>query len=228
MALASFEDRINDLIGSFIDENAMDTFLTDGLKELYSVLPPKKLSECTTTTTLSNSPQTLDLDTVTIGSVFSVTRKNSIGYNQICRFIPSMLSSRVTDPEDLLHATENDPVYFINNAVLNVYPDPTASQIADVVYLPLPNTVIGHDSSSIDNLPNELEYIVVLYAAIKCAQALLAEEEDLELYVPIIKTLKADYNQALALLGVKINQSSEPESGANQQALLNQMLEYGK
>ena len=39
------------------------------------------------------------------------------GYNQACRLVPSMLSSRVTDPDDLMHATASDPVYFINNAV---------------------------------------------------------------------------------------------------------------
>jgi hypothetical protein len=30
MALATFEQRINDLVGTFTDENAMDTFLLDG------------------------------------------------------------------------------------------------------------------------------------------------------------------------------------------------------
>ena len=201
MALASYEGRINDLVGTFTDENAMDTFLLDGLKEVLSILPLNKLSECTTTTTLSNSPQTLDLDTTTIGSVVSVVRKDVNGYNQICRPISSALSSRVTDPSDIMHSTASDPVYFINNAVLNVYPDPTASQTADVSYIPLP-THVSHDDSDIDNFPHEYEQIVVLYAAIKCAQSLLATEEDDELYVPIITTLKQDYAQALNLLGV--------------------------
>ena len=132
MALATFEAQINDLVGTFEDQNAMDTFLTDGVKQVMSILPPEKLAECSTTTTLNNSPSTLDLDTATIGPVLNVVRKDANGYNQACRLIPSMLSSRVTDPNDLMHATASDPVYFINNAVLNVYPDPTASQTADV------------------------------------------------------------------------------------------------
>ena len=213
MALSTFSARINDLIGTFSDTNAMDTFLLDGLKELLSVLPPNKLAECTTTTTLSNSPTTLDLDTATIGLVMSVVRKDTQGYNQICRPIPSMMSSRVTNPEDLMHATATDPVYFINNAVLNVYPDPTASQTADIVYIPLP-THVDSTADKIDNIPNEYEYVVVLYAAIKCAQALLAEEEDEELYVPIINTLKQDYVQSLNLLGANL----QPAKGASRKA----------
>ena len=53
-------------------------------------------------------------------------------------------------------------------------------------------------------MPNDVEHIVVLYAAIKCAQSLLAIEEDDELYVPIITTLKQDYAQALSLLGANV------------------------
>lgn len=201
MALATFEQRINDLVGTFTDEDAMDTFLLDGLKEVLGILPPNKLAECTTATTLNDSSQTLDLDTTTIGPVVSVVRKDTNGYSQICRPISSVLSSRVTDPSDIMHSTASDPVYYINDAVLNVYPTPTASQTADIYHVPLPAHV-SHDDSDIDNFPHEYEQIVVLYAAIKCAQSLLATEEDDELYVPIITTLKQDYAQALNLLGV--------------------------
>lgn len=204
--MATFNEQINDLVGTFTDTNAMDQFLTDGLKQLYSVLSPEKLAECVTHSELSNSPSTLSLNTATIGPVLSVTRKNSKGFNQICRQISPAMASRITDTSDLMHANETDPVYFIKNSVLNVYPDPTASQTAEVLYLPL--TQIGNADSSVNNLSNDMEYIVVLYAAIKCAQSLLATEEDDELYIPIIVSLKQDYVQALNLLGVKIQAPS--------------------
>ena len=189
--MATFAVQINDLVGSFSDQDAMDTFLSDGLKQIYNVLPPEKLLECITHAQLNNSSATLDLDTVTVGPIISVTRKTSKGYNQLCRKISAALASRVTDPSDLLHVTESDPVFFIKNAVLNVYPDPTASQTAEVMYLPL--TAVNADvDTKIDNLSNDIEYLVVLYAAIRCAESLLASEEDTELYVPILKELKTD------------------------------------
>ncbi len=209
--MANLDVQIQDLVGTAMtDQTAMDTFLSDGLAQLYSFLPASKLVECSTSTTLSNSPTTLDLDTATIGRVTNVVRKDVQGYSQTCRQIHASMSSRVTDPNDLMHVTDTDPVYFINNAVLNVYPDPTASQTADVYYLPL-TAVDASGGSTIDNLSNDMTYVVVLYAAIRAATHLMAEEEDTELYAPIIKSLKDDYNIALATIGVKTSTKKEKD-----------------
>ena len=211
--MANFDAQIQDLVGTAMtDQDAMDTFLSDGLAQLYNILPASKLAECSTSTTLSNSPTTLDLDTVTIGPIVTVVRKDSRGISQICRQMPAAMSSRITDPNDLMHVKDTDPVYFINNAVLNVYPDPTAAQTADVYYLPL--TAINADGgSTIDNLSNDKTYVVVLYAAIKSAEALLAEEEDAELYVPMITGLKQDYAQALQTIGANARQPGGQREG---------------
>jgi hypothetical protein len=204
--MANFDVQIQDLVGTAMaDQAAMDTFMSDGLAQVYSLLPNNKLLECVTHTELSNSPSTLDLDTATIGPIMSVTRKTSQGINQICRQIAPSMVSRVTDVNDLMHVTETDPVYFIKNAVLNVYPDPTASQTAEVVYLPL-TSIDASAVSTIDNLSNDVTYIVVLYAAIRAATHLMSEEEDIELYSPIITSLKNDYNTALQAMGVKTSQ----------------------
>jgi hypothetical protein len=199
--VATFNAQLQDLVGEAIstDTDAMDQFLRDGLKQLYNVLPPDKLLECVTHTELSNSPSTLALNTNTIGSIMAVTRKDSKGFNQICRQVSPMLASRVTDTNDLMYAKETDPVYFIKNSVLNVFPDPTAGQTAEVLYLPL--TQIANGDSTINNLSNDMEYAVVLYAAIKMAEYLLASEEDTELYVPMITALKQDYAQAIQTMG---------------------------
>ena len=65
---------------------------------------------------------------------------------------------------------------------------------------------IGELGSAIDNLSNDMTYVVVLYAAIKSAEALLAEEEDAELYIPMITGLKQDYAQALQTIGANARQ----------------------
>jgi len=212
MALATFSGRINDLVGDFTDTNAMDTFLLDGLKEVLSVLPPSKLAECSNTTSVTSSSG-FDLETATYSNIISVTRKDVGGYHQQCREIPNAIVSRAGDSSDLMFASATDPVFYINDAICKILPTPTSSQSAEVTYVPLPSYV-SSSSDSIDNFPNEYEYIVVLYAAIKCAQSLLAIEEDDELYVPIITTLKQDYVQGLNLLGAK----AEPPKGTGQKA----------
>ena len=71
-----------------------------------------------------------------------------------------------------------------------------------------------------------------MYAAIKAAQSLLAQEEDDDLYIPIINSLKSDYVSGLNLLGVNAqNVKREPGQQKQQkqmQDLFRQMLERQK
>ena len=137
-----------------------------------------------------------------------------------------MMVSRASDPDDLMFVSSSDPVFYINDAICKIIPTPTSAQSAEVTYVPLTSPV-SSTSSSIDNFPNEFESVVVLYAAIKCAQSLLASEEDDELYVPMINTLKQDYIQALNLLGVKAQASKKPGADSNKSVrkAINEMIE---
>jgi len=208
--MATFNAQINDLVGTFTDTVAINQFLRDGIKQIVNVLPSDKLNEILTVQALNDSTSTFSLNDSTNnarGNIVSVSRKNANGIKQLCRQIPISLVSRASDPEDLMFISATDPAYYISGGVLNVLPTPTASQPAEVVFVPL--TAVTHSDEVINGFPNDLEYIVVLYAAIKCAQSLLATEEDDELYIPIIVSLKQDYVQALNLLGVKIQAPSE-------------------
>jgi hypothetical protein len=229
--VATFQEQIVDLVGTIYEDTAaMSQFLTDGVRQVVNVLPQDRLFDILTVHPLNAT----DGVTFTLndsgghgrGRIVSVSRGDSEATKQTCRLIPISLVSRVQDPEDLMFTSDTDPVYYISGGILNVIPTPTDAQPAEVVYIPL--TSVASGESEINGFPNDLEHIVVLYAAIRSAQALLAEEEDTELYIPMIKTLKADYNQALTLLGAKVGKVEDAGGGQNQQALLNQMLEYGK
>ena len=203
--MATFNAQINDLVGTFTDTAAITQFLRDGVRQLVNVLPSDRLNDILTVQELDDSTSTFSLndsDNNARGNIISVSRQNVNGIKQLCRQIPISLVSRASDPEDLMFISATDPAYYISGGVLNVLPTPTASQKAEVVFVPL--TAVSHSDEEINGFPNDLEYIVVLYAAIKCAQSLLATEEDDELYVPIITTLKQDYAQALNLLGVGV------------------------
>ena len=65
------------------------------------------------------------------------------------------------------------------------------------------------------NFPDEAEHIVVLYAAIRAAQSLLASEEDDELYDPIIDTLKEDYLSSLQAIGAEKYKDKSPKKKSN-------------
>lgn len=201
--MATFNAQINDLVGTFTDTAAITQFLRDGIRQIVNVLPADRLNDILTVQALDGSTSTFSLNDSANnarGNIISVSRQNVNGIKQLCRQIPISLVSRASDPEDLMFISATDPAYYVSGGVLNVLPTPTNSQPAEVVFVPL--TAVSHSDEEINGFPNDLEYIVVLYASIKAAQSLLAIEEDDELYVPIITTLKQDYAQALNLLGV--------------------------
>ena len=210
--MAAFKTQIQDLIGDFDDDVAINQFLTDGAKELINMMPPELKEKCTAETTLNNSATTMDMDGV--GEILYVNRlsADSGGSRIPCRRIPSMYGELVNDSNSLYKASATDPVYWILSSsdatILNVIPTPTANQTAIVYHVAYPS-ITGSDDSVIANFPDELEYLVVLYASIKIVERQLIEEEDIELYAPIITILKQDYMQGLQSSGLV--QAQQPQ-----------------
>ena len=53
--MANFDVQIQDLVGTFSDQTAMDDFMTAGAKEIINALPMSMLYKCADKTTLNNS-----------------------------------------------------------------------------------------------------------------------------------------------------------------------------
>jgi|TARA_R100001443_G_scaffold39547_5_gene52884 hypothetical protein len=196
--MANFDVQIQDLIGTFSDQTAMDDFMTAGAKEVINALPLSMLYKCSDKTTLNNSPSSLtNVDTK--GRILSVLRldADSSGIQRPCRYVESFKRGRVQDSVDMEFATATDPVYLLYDNTLEIYPAPTANQTADVQFVSFP-TVDASGESTIGDFPNESEHLVVLYASIKCLERQMFSEEDMELYMPIIKELKEDYNRGIS------------------------------
>ena len=213
--MAVFKTQIQDIIGSFEDDVAINQFLTDGAKELINMMPPLLKEKCTAETTLNHSSTTMDMDGV--GEILYVNRlsADSGGSRIPCRKVPSMYGELSNDSNSLYKASVTDTVYWILSsgdvAILNVIPAPTENQTAIVYHVAYP-TITGSDDSVVANFPDELEYLVVLYAAIKIVERQLIEEEDIELYAPIIGTLKQDYIQGLQNSGLVQRQPQKREA----------------
>ena len=218
--MANFDAQIQDLVGdSMTDNAAMNDWMTQGAREIINILPPELLSKCTSRSTLNNAALTLDLDGK--GRILYVVRlsADSNGYQKACRQIPGLLGDLSNDSSDMMYyATETDPVYWITsdssgNPTLFVKPLPTANQPAYVHHVTYPS-ITASDESIIANFPDEAEHLVVLYAAIKAAESLLASEEDIELYGTMIAGLKQDYDKGIQLLLTKgVPPAPSPKGG---------------
>ena len=220
----SFGEQIHALTGfdgdsasaSDIGENYDDItaeWMNVAIREVINILPPLLKEKCTTETTLNHSATTIDLDTLG-GEVLYVNRlsADSGGSRIPCRKVPSMYGELSNDSNSLYKASVTDPVYWIlssgDAAILNVIPTPTANQTAIVYHVGYPvfdadgsgSNINIKTATSITNFPDEAEHLVVLKAAITAAEYLLAIEEDVELYAPIISNLKQEYQQGVLSL----------------------------
>ena len=220
----SFGEQIHALTGfdgdstdaSEIGENYDDVtaeWMNSAIREVINILPPILKEKCMTETTLNHSATTVDLDTLG-GEVLYVNRlsADSGGSRIPCRKVPSMYGELSNDSNSLYKASVTDPVYWIlssgDAAILNVIPSPTANQTAIVYHISYPvfdadgsgSNINIKTATSIANFPDEAEYLVVLRAAITAAEYLLAIEEDVELYGPVLTTLKAQYQEGVYAL----------------------------
>ena len=225
--MANFQEKVNDLVGfGTTDNDALVDFLNDGVKEIISMMPSEMKQKCSKVSILNaDNGTTLDLDGR--GPILQVTRKEASDKKQVpCREIQPMHSDLANDSSSLHYASVTDPIYYQTSnssgaSTIFVLPTPTNAQPSNVYYVayPLFDTSGSGDNVDIDdasdtsipNFPDEAEHLVVLYAAIKVAERLLAIEEDVELYSPVITTLRQSYATGLQALGLV---QTQPQQGA--------------
>ena len=160
--MATFEAQIDG--SSAPNQTELTQFLTDGAKEILNTLPLSKKLLFTTSTSLNGSSTNL---TIGGSEIFTVTRDDGT-INQPCRMIASNMSGRASDSDDMNAATATDPVYYINNNLLSVIPEPTNSNNAQVHTMAYPS--VAYSDSAIARFPDDVEYLVPLYASVKSLQ----------------------------------------------------------
>jgi hypothetical protein len=203
MATTSFGAKVTDLVGTTaLDTDALDDWLSEAVIEIMNIAPDRFLYKCSSITELADG-NGMDLDGK--GKIIDVTRNDAdtSGKKQPCRQVNSKFIGRVGDSEDLLfYATVTDPVFIVQQSILYVFPTPTSNQKAYIQHLSYPTVAYG--DNSITNFPDEAEYVIVLYAAMKqAAQNMQAEldNEDSELYgmwSQRYQMLTQDYQRGLA------------------------------
>jgi hypothetical protein len=224
--MANFDVQIQALAGT-ATQTEMDDWATDAVKEIINILPYKLKIECATMTQLTSSTP-MDLDIT--GEIFHVTRENAdAGYHTPCRKIPGMYGGLAEDSSNLMfYATLTDPVYWIESDTggdpkLFVKPTPTANQPARVHHVAFPSVDVSA-VSAIVNFPNEAEYLVVLYTAIKVLQnkmnemdtisaidttALGAMTTELAETQALADTMNTHIGNAITQIGIAVTEAAE-------------------
>ena len=164
--MATFSAQVVDLVGAFSDETALDSFITEGANEVINAMPRAVMERVAEETTV------VDGTTTSEGHKILHVLRNDGTIDQPCRLVLASKRGRIQDSSDMEFATTSDPAYYIQDGKINIFPNgnglmasvPTYSQAS-----PLDASGI----STITNFPNEYEYLVTLYAAVKALQQLM-------------------------------------------------------
>ena len=160
--MATFSAQVVDLVGTFSDETALDSFITAGANEVINAMPRPMQERVAEETSFTNT-------TTSEGSKVLHVMRNDGTIDQPCRRIPARYRGRIQDSSDMQYATSSDPAYYVQDAAVTIFPTGTGKLVSIPTYSeasPLDASAI----SAITNFPNEAEYLVILYAAIKALQ----------------------------------------------------------
>jgi hypothetical protein len=198
--MATLSAQIQALAGTNVTETELDQWCNDGVRELINMFPPQLKDMCYTKNTFTSAAAGSEAETIAskhIGSVYAGTIK--------CREIDPKDKFKSADSDSLYVASATDPVYYVEGGKLNILP----ASSSGIYYLIADPSIDASAVSVISNFPNEAEYLVIIYAAIRVLESLSVDEEDPELYLPIIQNLKQDYAQGIQALGLV-----QPQQGA--------------
>ena len=160
------------------------------------------------------------------GQIIEVVRENgtSNDWRKARYIIPSDVSL-VSEVGSFNYASKFNPAYvMLEEGLINVFPAPSENNAFKVYYInnkPVNANEedLSYSDTTIKYFPDRLVHLVVLYAAIKCLEAQMADfniqEEDFELATTTagtIEVFKARYQEWL-LTG----QMAQQSSGGNQQ-----------
>lgn len=164
----AFVDEIGYYAGSTSGKTSeISKFLANGVQYIISVIEksnPDMLPLFASLQTLTNVAPQLAL--ATNSKIIDVVRDSADSNGELlkCSPINAAFRSNAANKDSIYYADANAPVYYIDNAVLSIIPEPTENQNAKISIV-LPDTSIAHSDSAIANFPSEMYHGVILYAA---------------------------------------------------------------
>ena len=201
--MATYKAQVEDLTGALNDDDAISQWLTDGARLVLDNLPTDKLERITEKELFTNT-------TTSQGKrIFEVLRKDASNSDRFmpCRKLSPQLLGKVEDTDYMEAATTSDPAYIVFDNAIQTFPGSAASSDSMVLYVDTSITV-AHGDSSIDDIPDEAEHVVVFYAARNGLERLVSNanaDEDPELVSSLVaqyQLVDRQYKEGLQILGI--------------------------
>ena len=186
--MADFETRVEALIGLTVGTNPTTAELTEYLKDGVIEVTNRIIALKPEQAELFQKSTSSDSQGVEIGrsQIVSVIREAGVDGSsdgstawRPCRKIPASLQSRVVDIDSLNYASIYNPVYAIDNGVINVYPTPSSNNGIKIYHINITpvngsGSSLAHSHDDILYFPVDKIYLVVLYAGLRSLDNALA------------------------------------------------------
>jgi len=203
--MATYKAQVEDLTGALNDDDAISQWLTDGARLVLDNLPLDKLERVTEELDFTNS-------TTSKGKrIHQVLRKDAANSNRFmpCRELSPAFIGKVLDTDYMEAATTSDPAYILHNHLIETFPASAASLDSRVIYIDTSvELAAGAQGGSVEDIPQEAELVIVLYAARNGLERLVSNanaDEDPELVASLIgqyRLVDAQYKEGLQVLGI--------------------------
>jgi len=166
--MANFDAQVIELVGTTYttDQDALNQFITEGANEVINAMPRAIMER------VAKETAVVDGTTSSEGHKILHVLKNDGTIDQPCRLVLASKRGKIQDSSDMEFATTSDPAYYIQDGKINIFPNGNGLMVSMPTYSQS-SPIDASLSGTIANFPNEYEYLVVLYAAIKSLQQVL-------------------------------------------------------
>jgi len=198
--MASFQTQVMGLTdlnisssGTNPTEAQLTQFLTDGSKEIINTLPPNLLDWCASQKTFTSVMPGSEAETMNTGKILRVYR-NDGDFDRVCRRIRADEKGYANDPDEMGYASVTDPVFYTENNQLNALPEAGSCKYDEVQY-----PAVAYSDDAIAIFPDEAEYLVVLYGAVKSLQNVLGSKSSNSDITTALAAIKAELDETQAV-----------------------------
>ena len=190
--MATFSAQVVDLVGAFSDETALDSFITEGANEVINAMPRAVMERVAEETTVSDGTTTSE------GHKILHVLRNDGTIDQPCRLVLASKRGRIQDSSDMEFATTSDPAYYIQDGKINIFPNGNGL-MASVPTYSQSSPLDASGISTITNFPDEYEYLVTLYAAVKALQQNMTAKHGNSDITTALTAINTEIDETLAI-----------------------------
>lgn len=167
--MATFKERIQQLVGTDTVDANLTEYLTATASELLQIMPETDLIRYASESEIADA------------NGFDTKNKRVLGLvrnGYSAQEVPLGLKTQISDANSIHFSAKRTPVYYYDGGTVFIKPDPTGTEKVQFKYVSYP--VVAHGDANITGYPETAEYSIVLGACVKHLAKSMADAVDNE------------------------------------------------